>query len=119
MNDTSSYKASLEAEKARLEAELSTVGRRNPSNPNDWEAVPADTEKEPDPGDQANVAEGYAENVAILTDLEIRLGDVDAALARIADGTYGTCEVGGEEIEAERLQADPAARTCVAHLSAA
>lgn len=118
MNDTSSYKAQLEAEKSRLESELQSVGRRNPANPGDWEAVPEDTGREADPGDQANLKEGYAENVGILNDLEIRYADVNGALARIENGTFGTCEVGGEEIEAERLEADPAARTCIAHLNA-
>ncbi len=38
--------------------------------------------------------------------------EIDAALARIADGTYGTCEICGQPIEAERLAAMPEARTC-------
>ncbi len=36
---------------------------------------------------------------------------------RIEDGTYGVCTVSGEEIETERLEADPAAKTCKAHLN--
>ena len=38
--------------------------------------------------------------------------------AAIAAGTYGTCEVSGEQIEEDRLEADPAARTCKAHMNA-
>jgi RNA polymerase-binding transcription factor DksA len=118
MNDTERYKSRLEEEKAKLEGELKSVGRRNPSNPGDWEAVPSETGSEPDPSDQAEHQEGYRENAAILDDLEIRYNEVLAALERIEAGTYGTCEAGGEEIEEERLAADPAARTCTHHLTA-
>ena len=42
------------------------------------------------------------------------LADVDAALARIAAGTYGVCERCGREIAPDRLRARPTARTCIA-----
>jgi DnaK suppressor protein len=42
-----------------------------------------------------------------------RLADIDAAVARLDDGTYGVCEVCGRPIPAERLAARPVARTCV------
>jgi RNA polymerase-binding transcription factor DksA len=116
--DTNSYKARLEEEKMRLEKELQTVGRRNPSNPNDWEAVPSETGQEADPNDQADQMENYGENAAILDDLEIRYNEVKDALGLIDAGTYGTCETCGEAIEPERLEADPAARTCKQHLNA-
>ena len=41
------------------------------------------------------------------------LEDVDAALARVAEGRYGTCEVCGQPIPVERLRVRPTARTCV------
>jgi RNA polymerase-binding transcription factor DksA len=41
------------------------------------------------------------------------LAEIDAALARLADGTYGTCEVCGEPVGEQRLAVRPAARTCV------
>jgi RNA polymerase-binding transcription factor DksA len=46
------------------------------------------------------------------------LNEIDAALQRIADGAYGTCEVDGTPIEFERLQALPWARTHVKHAPA-
>jgi len=110
------YQGRLEEEKARLEAELATLGRRNPANPADWEALPPEGEREADPNDTADLMEGYGENAAILNDLEIRYNAVLAALGRIEAGTYGTCTAGGEEIEEERLNADPAASTCKAHM---
>jgi RNA polymerase-binding transcription factor DksA len=117
MIDTNVYKKALEEEKVRLENELSTIGRRNPSNPADWEAVPGDTGQESDPNDAADLIEGYEANSAILKDLEARYNDVLAALTRMQNNTYGVCEIGGEEIEVERLNADPAAKTCKAHLN--
>lgn len=46
------------------------------------------------------------------------LEEIDAAIKRIADGTYGTCEVDGTPIEFERLQALPWARTHLKHATA-
>lgn len=115
--NTTHFKERLEAEKAELEAQLRTVGRQNPSNPNDWEAVPSEVGQEADPNDQADLIENYEENTAILKDLEIRYNDVKAALEKIDAGTYGICEVSGEPIEEDRLEADPAARTSKAHLN--
>lgn len=115
--NTEPYKQRLEAEKATLEAELATVGRRNPGNPADWEARPTDTGQEADPTDQADLMENYSENNAILTDLEGRYNSVVAALSRIENGSYGVCSISGEAIEEERLSADPAAATCKAHLN--
>lgn len=117
MNDTAPYKARLEEEKTRLEGELASIGRKNPSNPADWEAVPSETGQEADPNDAADLIEGFEANTAILKELETRYNDVLAALARIEAGTYGICSVSGEEIEADRLGADPAATTCKAHLN--
>jgi RNA polymerase-binding transcription factor DksA len=115
MTDTAKYKGLLESEKTKLEAELATVGRRNPSNPNDWEAVPQETGQEPDVIDAGDHIEGYEDNAGILKELEARLQDVLTALKRIEEGTYGTCSVDGEAIPEERLEANPAALTCIAH----
>ena len=39
--------------------------------------------------------------------------EVDAALQRLNDGTYGRCERCGEPINVQRLRAIPWARTCI------
>lgn len=116
--NTDHFRTRLTEEKATLEAELATVGRKNPSNPGDWEPVPEDASMEPDPNDQADQMEEFGNNNAILVDLEKRYNDVVDALARIDAGTYGICEVSGEQIEEDRLEADPAARTSKAHMNA-
>lgn len=115
--DTSHYKTLLEAELAKLEGELQTLGRRNPSNPADWEPVPEETEETADPNERADKFEEFEDRAAILNQLEIQFNEVKDALERIEKGTYGICEVSGEEIEEARLNANPAARTCIAHVN--
>ena len=41
------------------------------------------------------------------------LTEIDAALQRIEDGTYGTCTNCGQEIPSERLEAYPWASLCI------
>ena len=41
------------------------------------------------------------------------LADIDAARARVADGSYGICQACGHPVGAARLAARPAARTCI------
>jgi DnaK suppressor protein len=54
------------------------------------------------------------ENTLGLMDNERKLvEEIDDALTRIENGTYGICQVGGERISKERLQAIPWARYCV------
>jgi sigma-B regulation protein RsbU (phosphoserine phosphatase) len=47
------------------------------------------------------------------------LRDVDRALGKLTDGTYGLCEKCHEPIEAERLAIDPLIRNCLDHLTEA
>lgn len=50
--------------------------------------------------------------------LQDLLAQVDAAVSRIENGTYGFCETCQEAIEPERLYTDPLARFCLDHLDA-
>jgi RNA polymerase-binding transcription factor DksA len=51
-------------------------------------------------------------------DLQVTIGEIDAALARIAAGTYGACTRCGSQIPEERLELRPFASRCVACTSA-
>lgn len=116
--EISQYKKLLEIEKQQLESELSTVGRKNPSNNADWEPTPEKLDTDPaDESEVADAIESYESNSAILKHLETRLLEVNAALDKITAGTYGICEISGEPIETERLDANPAARTCIGHMN--
>lgn len=67
-----------------------------------------------DPGDQS-VASLIADldQADATRDIE-ELRALDAALQRMAEGTYGTCSTCGLDIGYERLRANPAAERCIA-----
>ncbi|MCM3920686.1 TraR/DksA C4-type zinc finger protein [Frankia sp. AiPs1] len=50
---------------------------------------------------------------ATLRQATDRLAEVDAALGRLAAGTYGVCETCGRTVGEQRLAARPSARTCL------
>ncbi|HEX4540663.1 MAG TPA: TraR/DksA C4-type zinc finger protein, partial [Acidimicrobiales bacterium] len=52
-------------------------------------------------------------DVSILEQVEAELADVELALRRLDDGTYGTCEACGRLIGDSRLEAKPEARLCL------
>ena len=108
----SQVKAALLAEKERLENDLGTFSKKNTKVAGDYDST------FPDYGDKddenaAEVAE-YAANLSIEHDLEKTLRDVNAALDRIAKGTYGICKYCGKPIEEKRLLARPTSSACVA-----
>lgn len=116
--DTEYFKKKLEEELELLTNELKTIGRVNPSNPADWEPKPPEMDiSQADRNEAADRIEGFEENTAILKELEIRFNNIKDAIKRIGDGTYGVCEIGQEEIKVERLEANPAAKTCVKHMN--
>lgn len=63
--------------------------------------------------DAAAEAQRHAD-VAHLSRTADELAQVDAALARVADGSYGECADCGEPIGIARLAANPAAERCAA-----
>ena len=64
-------------------------------------------------GEGTNIAIERFTDVAIHDQLLHQMAAIDAALARVADGTYGICEVCQRPIAVERLEAIPWAATCV------
>lgn len=115
-SDTSTFKTILEAELARVTEDLSTLGVHDPENPDNWVVDENMSEGEADPDLVADRTEEWDERVATLALLETEYNNIKRALKNIAAGTYGTCEVGGEPIEEQRLLANPHARTCIAHM---
>lgn len=115
---TEKYKTKLLEEKTLLENELKTVGKKNPNNPADWEA--ATPEENIDNADRNNVADeinDYENNNAISSQLEIKLSEINNALEKIEKDKYGVCEVCGEVIEEDRLDANLGAKTCKKHIN--
>lgn len=70
-------------------------------------------------GDAATQAHDREVEQAIDGHLLAELDEVDAALQRVEDGTFGRCEVGGEAIADERLEVLPTTRYCAEHAAAA
>ena len=52
-------------------------------------------------------------DLGILEAVEGELAEVERALTRIDEGTYGVCEACGKQIGDDRLEAQPYARLCV------
>ncbi|WFE54555.1 TraR/DksA C4-type zinc finger protein [Micromonospora sp. WMMD1155] len=71
----------------------------------------ADDEHDPE---GATIAFERAQLTAVLDAARRRLAELDVALHRVDDGSYGVCERCRRPIPAERLAARPSARTCVA-----
>lgn len=111
-------KTKLEHEKQVLEEELGHLGTKNPDAPGDWmTAKPEGDEFGADRTDNAGVIEDMHTRNASMNELEGRYNNVTRALEKMTAGTYGTCELSGHDIEIDRLMANPAARTCKAHMS--
>jgi len=65
--------------------------------------------------DSGQVAAEQGEAQALAGPLRDQLDDVEGALAKLAEGGYGTCETCGVAIAEPRLEAMPATRYCIAH----
>ena len=92
----------LEAERDALQAELADLGGL------EYDANFADT---------SQVTAERGETEALTAQLRDSLDEVEHALNKVADGTYGLCEVCNEPIASARLEAMPATRYCITHAS--
>ena len=111
------YRKILEEEATKLQTELESLWVQNPEVKTDWVERADDLDTvNADLNDVADRTEEYDERRAVLAALEGRYNDVKRALRKIDDGTYGACEISGEPIEEDRLDANPAARTCKQHM---
>ena len=115
--DIDKLKIALQEERAKLEQELTRLGTKDEKT-GDWIPLGEVSEEEADKNDLGDRDEEFGERANILGELETRLYDVESALKKIEanDGSYGKCEVSGNQIEEDRLSANPAARTCKEHM---
>lgn len=70
----------------------------------------ADDEHDPE---GATIAFERSQVDALMQQARTQLVEIDGAMARVDDGTHGTCERCGRPIATARLEARPTARTCV------
>ncbi len=75
------------------------------------EALKTEVDVDADEGDPDLIER--EKNVALVSQLERKKDDVEAALRLIEKGKYGTCERCGKEIPTERLEVRPDATLCV------
>ena len=110
------YKGLLETEKNKLLTELNTIAKKDPTSPNGWEAKETDLDSDSaDINETADEIEELGENEGIVEKLALQLNSVEKALEKITAGTYGQCDVCGEEIPTARLDASPSSITCIKH----
>jgi DnaK suppressor protein len=101
----------------RLEVERAATIERWTSLTSDYDAVVAASEAsnaddEHDP-EGATIAFERSQIGALVRQARDHLAEIDAAVARLDGGTYGTCERCGSPIGEGRLEARPVARTCI------
>jgi RNA polymerase-binding transcription factor len=111
MPDVAVYRQRLEAERARLLDDLHRLDVEVAEN-----ADPLD----PNRGgvsnhlaDDASATFEEEKTLSLRFNAEQMLEQVDKALERVADGTYGICENCGKPIPPERLEARPFATLCI------
>ncbi|MEO7130544.1 MAG: TraR/DksA C4-type zinc finger protein [Dermatophilaceae bacterium] len=99
-------RAALRARAAQLDDDLAAlIAASRDSNADD----------EHDPEGQT-IAYERAQLSAMASQAWDHVREIDAAIERVAAGTYGVCEVCHRSIDAARLGARPTARTCVHHV---
>lgn len=106
-------KGKLEEERAQLRKQLQEISKQSAH------AIGADfVAKFPSYGDKeddnASEVSQYTDNLSLETTLERMFNDVESALQRIDDGTYGKCRYCGNEIDERRLAVRPSSSSCVA-----
>ncbi|MBP9717148.1 MAG: hypothetical protein KBD44_00350 [Candidatus Pacebacteria bacterium] len=110
-------KQKLEEQLGKITVELLTLAVHHPET-DEWEIrFDKDSHSEADDDLISDNAEAAEEAIATLALLETRYRNIKRAIGKIANGTYGICEISGALIESDRLAANPAARTCKAHLN--
>jgi RNA polymerase-binding protein DksA len=111
--DTSRFRDLLLRERSRVEAAIENLQRENPGSLE--EETGEETMFDNHLGDAATATYDRELDYS-LEDGEARvLRSIDRALARIDEGTYGTCARCGKPIPEERLEARPWAELCIEH----
>ena len=109
--DTEAVRERLERERADVQRELDSLRQGLERSLEDETEEQGSAENHL--GDLATETFNREMEVTLEDNARDLLGQYDAALARLADGTYGRCVDCGRPIEAERLEALPYVATCI------
>jgi len=104
--DLGAARTSLEDHRTRLRHEIEQQGVDPDSE--DYLAV-----LERGFADGGHTAAERGQTITLVRELRTGLTDVERALRKLDNGTYGLCERCGEAIGADRLEAIPWARLCI------
>ena len=108
--DTGEFRDALMEERQRVEHALATLRDEHPGSLDDEvEEVVNDNHL----AATASATLGREIDYTLGDNAEQVLSEIDAALKRTEDGTYGTCVNCGQEIPRERLEANPWASLCI------
>lgn len=102
----------LQEEQARLQQIRASL-QADPLDGADERAVVELSMVDQHPADIATDTFEKEKELSILEHVDAQLVDVDRALGRLEQGTYGACEACGRRIDDDRLRARPAARFCI------
>jgi DnaK suppressor protein len=111
--DTTEYRKRLEEEKARLMHALGFLEADNPGTMAEELGELAEGGVDNHLGDMATEMFDRELEEGLEEGQKETLVEIDAALQRIEDGTYGICENCGKPIAPERLAAIPWTRLCI------
>jgi RNA polymerase-binding transcription factor DksA len=116
MLDKKKIKDKLEKERDILLEELRDMGKLNEET-GEWDATPEEQPfPESDQNDMADRFEDFEAKSSMIKTLAPRLNDILRAIKNVNRESYGKCEVCKKDIEEDRLEANPAARTCKEHM---
>ena len=110
MRDLAGVEAALATDRAESLRRLADLRQQFTRTVEASRDTNADDEHDPE---GATIAYERSQLSALTDQAGRRLVALDAALARVHDGTYSVCEVCGGPIAPERLEARPFARTCI------
>jgi RNA polymerase-binding transcription factor DksA len=111
--DSDAARELLEQERVRLSSVREGLDIENPSDETENQTMGELSDIDQHQADVGTETFEREKDYSILERVEAELADVEHALKRLDDGTYGTCEACGKPIGDDRLQAMPAARFCV------
>jgi DnaK suppressor protein len=111
--DTAHFRELLLEERGRVEHAIAGLREGHPGSMEDEaEEVNGGVDTN-DLGDTASITLGREIDYTLGEHSQTVLGDIDAALARVEAGTFGTCTKCGNEISVGRLEAHPWASLCI------
>lgn len=111
--ETGKYKKLLEAERARLLDAVEFLEKENADSLVEERGEATSRGDNSHMADMATATYDRELDEGLEEGAQFTLGEIEAALQRIEDGSYGVCEVCGKPIGAERLSAIPWARLCI------